>query len=131
MSIIGIGVDIVENLRIKKLILNKNFLNRIFTIDEIKKSKKIKNKTGYFAKRFAAKEAFSKALGSGFRNGLNFKDISIYNDKKGQPFIKVNNKLKLLIKKYFETNKVNIMLSISDEKNNSIAFIVIEKNENR
>ena len=85
MKIIGTGVDIVENSRIKKSILNNSFLNRVFTNEEILISKNMKNKSSYFAKRFAAKEAFVKSLGTGFKNGINFKDISIINDKLGKP----------------------------------------------
>ena len=80
MKTIGIGVDIIDNSRIKKSITNKRFLSKIFSNSEIKKSKNNINKTSYFSKRFAAKEAFSKALGTGFRKGLNFQDISINND---------------------------------------------------
>tara|TARA_Y100001970_G_scaffold282349_2_gene395010 strand:- start:196 stop:582 length:387 start_codon:yes stop_codon:yes gene_type:complete len=127
MKILGIGVDIIENLRIKKSILNKKFVKRIFTIDEINISKKTNNKISFFSKRFAAKEAFSKALGIGFRNSLNFKDISIINDNYGKPSIKLNNKLKKLIKKKFKTQKINIQLSISDENKHSIAFVILEK----
>ena len=96
MNFLGIGVDIVENLRIKKSILNKKFVKRIFTKNEINISKKINNKASFFSKRFAAKEAFSKALGIGFRNSLNFIDISIINDNYGKPSIEINNKLKNL-----------------------------------
>jgi len=85
MKIIGTGVDIVENSRMKKSITNNSFLNRVFTNKEILISKKIKNKTSYFAKRFAAKEAFVKSLGTGFRYGFNIKDISVINDKLGKP----------------------------------------------
>ena len=106
MKTLGIGVDIVKNSRIKKSILNKNFLRRIFTDNEIAKSKKITNKTAYFSKRFAAKEAFSKALGTGFRGTMNFKDISITNNKHGKPSIKINNKLHNLINKKFKTKKI-------------------------
>ena len=110
MKIIGTGVDIVENSRIKKSIANNSFLNRVFTNKEILISKKIKNKTSYFAKRFAAKEAFVKSLGTGFRYGLNLKDISIINDKLR-----------------FKINSFNFFLSISDEKKYSIAFVVFQK----
>jgi len=127
MKTLGIGVDIVQNSRIKKSITNKNFLLRIFTNDEINKSKKIKNKIAFFSKRFAAKEAFSKALGTGFRKTLNFKDISITNNKNGKPSIKINNKLHNLIKKKFKTKKINVLLSISDESEYSIAFVILEK----
>ena len=127
MKIIGTGVDIVENSRIKKLIANNSFLNRVFTNKEILISKKIKNKTSYFAKRFAAKEAFVKSLGTGFRYGLNLKDISIINNKLGKPSFFINKKIKNLIKKRFKINSFNFFLSISDEKKYSIAFVVFQK----
>ena len=127
MKIIGTGVDIVENSRIKKSIANNSFLNRVFTNKEILISKKTKNKTSYFAKRFAAKEAFVKSLGTGFRDGLNLKDISIINDKLGKPSFFINKKIKNLIKKRFKINSFNFFLSISDEKKYSIAFVVFQK----
>ena len=127
MKTLGIGVDIVQNSRIRKSITNEKFLLRIFTNDEINKSKKTKNKTAFFSKRFAAKEAFSKALGTGFRETLNFKDISITNNKQGKPSIKINNKLHNLINKKFKTKKINVLLSISDESKHSIAFVIIER----
>ena len=127
MKKLGIGVDIIENLRIKRSITNKRFLTRVFSNTEITNSKKTTNKTGYYSKRFAAKEAFSKALGTGFSKGLNFNDISIVNDKYGKPSIKMNNKIKHIINKRFKTKKVNVFLSISDEKKHSIAFVVLSK----
>ena len=99
MIIIGNGVDIVENKRIKNLLKNKNFINRIFTQNEINRSKKLNNKTNYYAKRFAAKEAFVKAIGEGFRNNIKFKDIDITKDKKGKPFINISNNIKKFLKK--------------------------------
>ena len=127
MATLGIGVDIVENSRIRKSINNKKFLLRIFTKNEIAQSIKTNSKVAFFSKRFAAKEAFSKALGLGFRKSLNFKDISIINNKYGKPSIKIKDKLQNIIKKQFKTNKVNILLSISDESKYSIAFVILEK----
>ncbi len=127
MKIIGIGVDIVDNKRIKKSIKNKQFILRIFSKKEIIQSKKIKDKTNFFSKRFAAKESLSKAIGTGFRKGLNFKDISIVNDKHGKPHYELNNKLKKLINSKFKVKKIKISLSLTDEKKYSIAFSVIHK----
>jgi len=127
MKIIGTGVDIVENARIKKSIVNNIFLKRVFTKEEILNSKKIKNKVSYFAKKFAAKEAFVKSLGTGFRNELNFKDISVTKDRLGKPSFLITNKIKNLIKKRFKINSFNFFLSISDEKNYSIAFVILQK----
>ena len=127
MQILGTGVDIVKNSRIKELLKNKNFISRIYTNSEISFSKKIKNKTSYYAKRFAAKEAFAKALGTGFRNDLNFKDISITNNKVGKPIFVINEKLKKIIKNQFNTTSFNFFLSISDEKKYSVAFVILQK----
>ena len=68
--IIGNGVDIVNNKRIEKSLQIKNFKKRLFTLHEISQSKNYKNKTNYYAKRFAAKEAFVKSIGTGFRNNI-------------------------------------------------------------
>ena len=126
MKIYGIGSDIISNIRIKKSLKNKKFLKRIFSMEEIKKGSKLKNKFMYFSKRFAAKEAFVKALGTGFRDNINFNSISILNDKKGKPYIKfeksLNKKIKLLIKK----KKLNVFLSLADEKDYSLAFVIIQ-----
>ena len=127
MQTLGVGVDIIENSRIKKSIKNKKFLSRIFSKIEIINSRKNIDKSGFFSKRFAAKEAFSKALGTGFRKGLNFNDISIVNDKYGKPSIKMNNKIRHILNKRFKTKNVNVFLSISDEKKHSIAFVVLGK----
>ncbi len=127
MKIVGIGVDIVKNKRISSSLKNKNFINRTFSKKEILISNKISNKSGYFSKRFAAKEAFVKALGTGFRNNLNFKDIQILNDKLGKPFYLINSKIKTIIKKKKKIEAFNLFLSISDEKDYSIAFTIIQK----
>jgi holo-[acyl-carrier protein] synthase len=127
MKTIGIGVDIININRIKFLLKNKNFINRIFSKNEILVSKKIINKTNYFSKRFAAKESLVKALGTGFRNNLNFKDIEINNDKLGKPYYLVKPKIKQLIKKRKKVNNFELFLSISDEKDYSVAFTIIQK----
>ena len=127
MKIIGIGVDIVKNNRIKSLIKNKNFINRTFSKKEISISKKILNKTNFFSKRFAAKESFAKALGTGFRNNLSYKDIEIINDKLGKPYYLTNDKIKNLIRRKKKINKFELFLSISDEKDYSVSFTIIQK----
>ena len=126
MKILGIGVDIVQNKRIKILLKNKNFINRTFGIKEIKISKKNSNKISYFAKRFSAKEALAKALGTGFRNNLNFKDIEILNDKLGKPYYFKSNKINKIINTRFNIRKFDLFLSISDEKDYSIAFTILQ-----
>ena len=126
MNILGIGIDIIENKRIKKSIKNKIFLSRLFTSLEIKNSRLIKDKSIYFSKKFAAKESFSKALGTGFRKGLNFKDIEILNDNFGKPYFRLNNKVNKIILKTLKVKNFDIFLSISDEKEYSVAFTIIQ-----
>ena len=126
MKIYGIGSDIISNIRIKKSLKNKKFLKRIFTIEEIKKGSKLKNKFMYFSKRFAAKEAFVKALGTGFRDNINFNSISILNDNKGKPYIKCEKSLNKKIKAFTKKKKLNIFISLADEKDYSLAFVIIQ-----
>ena len=127
MKILGIGVDIIQNKRIKDSIKNHKFKNRIYSTNELKLSSYSKNKTSFFSKRFAAKEAFAKALGTGFRDNLNFKDIEIKNDKLGKPYYAKTKKITQIIKKEFKVKNFNCFLSISDEKEYSTAFAIIEK----
>ena len=126
MKILGIGVDIIENNRIKNSIKNHRFKERVFTSKELKLSLLSRNKVCYFSKRFAAKEAFAKAIGTGFRNGLKFKDIEIINDKSGKPHYTKTKKITKIIQKNFKVKKFNCFLSISDEKDYSTAFTIIQ-----
>ena len=127
MKILGIGVDLIKNQRIKRLIKKNNFIKRTFSKNEIDHFKKYRNNDNYYSKRFAAKESFSKAFGTGIRNDLNFKDIEILNNRSGKPYFLKNKKIDKLIDKRFKTKKYNLLLSISDEKDYSIAFTIIQK----
>ena len=126
MRIVGIGVDIIENKRIKNSLKNLKFKKRIYSTKELAQSSLSKNKVGFFSKRFAAKEAFAKALGTGFSGNLNFKDIEIVNDKKGKPYYLKSKKISKIIHKNFNVKKYNCFLSISDEKDYSTAFTIIQ-----
>jgi len=127
MKILGIGVDIVENIRIHKSLKNVSFIKRVFSNLEISFAKNITNKKSYYSKRFAAKEAFSKAIGTGFRDNLNFKDITIVNDKFGKPSFVITDKIKKIVKKQFRISSFDFFLSISDEKKYSIAYAILQK----
>ena len=126
MKILGIGIDIIENNRIKNSIKNLNFINRIYSSKELKLSIISRNKVNYFSKRFAAKEALAKALGVGFRQNLNFKDIEVINDKMGKPYYVKSKKLTKIVKKNFNVKSFDCFLSISDEKEYSTAFTIIQ-----
>ena len=123
--ILGIGTDIISINRIKNSLKNKNFINRIFNEKEISKCKRINNSINCYAKRFAAKEAFSKALGTGISNGINFNEIVILNKKSGKPYINIIGQTKKVLDKKFKRKKTKISLSLSDEKKYAVAFVTI------
>ena len=125
MSIFGLGSDIVDINRIKKVLKNKDFIKKIFSKNEIKIIKaKLKTSINYCAKRFAAKEAFSKALGTGISGGILFKDISINNDKKGRPYIKLIGKTKSIVQRTIK-KRYKIFLTLTDEKKYALAVVII------
>ena len=129
MGILGTGIDIVENKRLKKILLkkNSNFKKKIFTINEIAYCEKKLNTISCYSKRFAAKEAFVKALGIGFRKNINFRDIEVANNLYGKPYIIKNKKIANKVKNLFKIKKFDILLSISDEKKHAIASVIISK----
>ena len=125
MSIYGIGTDIISIKRIKSSLKKKNFIKRIFNEQEVLKCKKITNYHNCYAKRFAAKEAFSKALGTGISSGINFNEIIILNKKSGKPYIYLKGITKKKIKRMFKQKKTKISLSLSDERDYAVAFVTI------
>ena len=125
MNIFGIGTDIVSVERIKISLKNKNFIKRVFNEKEVFKCKKITNSNNCFAKRFAAKEAFSKALGTGISNGINLNEIIVLNKKSGKPYINLIGQTKETLSKKFKGKKTKVSLSLSDEKKYAVAFVTI------
>ncbi len=125
MSVIGIGIDVVNIKRIKNILKKnkKNFLKKILNEKELKKN----ISEAFISKRFAAKEAFSKALGIGIGKNLSFKDITILNDKNGKPKILINNKIKKIISKLYKSKKFTIHLSLTDDYPFAIANVLILK----
>ncbi|UIP92793.1 holo-[acyl-carrier-protein] synthase [Wolbachia endosymbiont of Anopheles demeilloni] len=120
--IYGIGTDIVYIPRILRISqkYGQKFLNKVYTKKEIEISKKYNSqevRAKYFAKRFAAKEAFVKALGTGFSQGIIMKDIEIYSNIRGKPH--------LAITKDFISKDYKIHLSLSDDQDYATAFVVI------
>ena len=125
MKIYGIGTDIANINRIKKSLKNKNLINRLFNKNEIKKCNNQFNKANCYAKRFAAKEAFSKAIGTGISKGINFNEIIVHNIKSGKPSIKLLGNTKKVVNKILKKKKINIFLSLSDDKPFAVATVVI------
>ena len=125
MKLYGIGTDIVKISRISKSIKKKTFVNRLFNKDEIFKCEKTKNSANCFAKRFAAKEAFSKALGTGVAKGINFKEIIVLNEKNGKPYIKLIKNTKKSVDRMLKIKNYKISLSLSDEDKYAVAFVTI------
>ena len=125
MKLFGVGTDIIQVNRLKKSLKKKLFLSRIFNEEEIKKCKRTKKNLNCFAKRFAAKEAFSKALGTGISKGINFNEIVVLNEKSGKPYIKLINKTKKIVERKLKKKIYKISLSIADEKDYAVAFVTI------
>ena len=125
MRIFGVGTDIIRINRLKKSLNKKPFLLRVYSNEEIEKCKRTKINFNCFAKRFAAKEAFSKALGTGISKGINFNEIIVLNEKSGKPYIKLANKTKKIVEKKLKKKTYKISLSISDEKDYAVAFVTI------
>ncbi len=125
MKILGLGIDILNINRIKKMSSNliKKLSQRILTKLELKKYKKEKNKTLFLARSFASKEASCKALGTGIQKGIHFNDFEIIHNKNGKPQIYfLNNAAKILIKKH----ATKIHISITDEKKYVVSIVIIE-----
>ena len=125
MKIYGVGTDIVKIKRIKESIKKESFIKRIFNDVEISKCNKTIKSYNCYAKRFAAKEAFSKALGTGISKGINFNEIVVLNEKNGKPFIKLLKKTKEKVEKKLKKKKFKISLSLTDEDKYAVAFVTI------
>ena len=125
MKIFGIGTDIVKTNRIQKLLRKENSLEKLFNKEEIIKCKRIKKNVNCFAKRFAAKEAFSKALGTGISKGIYFNQIVVLNEKNGRPFIRLIENTKKNVEKKLKKKNYKISLSLTDEDEYAVAFVTI------
>ena len=130
MKIFGIGTDIVNIKRMEKIFIkkNNNFKNRIFSKREILYCENKKKSYSYYAKRFAAKEAFTKALGTGIRKDVNLKNIEISNNEYGKPFILLKGRLAKYLKKKVKNKKYDIYLSLSDDKPWAQATVILSYN---
>ena len=131
MRIFGIGTDIVNIRRIEQSLKKHkfSFKNKIFSKKEISYCEKRKNPGAFYAKRFAAKEAFSKALGTGIRKGINLKNIEISNNVHGKPFIVLKGNIANYLKKKIKSKKYDIHLSLSDDKPWAQATVIISCNK--
>ena len=126
--ILGTGIDLLKVSRIKKLLDNYGdiFVKKVFSEYEIKKNKNIILKVNKIAKSFATKEAFVKALGTGFTKEIFFKDISLKNEERGKPIIDLSNRVQEYLKKKTPNGyKTIINVSISDEKEYVISNVII------
>ena len=123
--IFGVGIDSIEVKRIKKQIdCSNKFKEKVFTAKEIEYCESKKNYAESYAARFAAKEAFLKAIGTGWSDGLQFKDIEILNDEKGRPKVYLHGKAKQII---LDNELNNIQVSLSHLKEIASAIIILEK----
>ena len=122
MPVTSIGVDICDIKRLREIEekFKTRFLQKIFTPGEIDYCEKKYNKHSSYAARFAAKEAFLKAIGTGLRDGFQWKDIEIENDDLGKPYFEFHGQTA----EFISSHKVH--LSISHTEKDAIAFVLIE-----
>lgn len=125
MAIFGVGTDIVKLERVERSYQRHGdkFAERILSSVELEVYSEKNNKVTYLAKRFAAKEAISKALGTGMREGIDFKQLSIVTNQLGKPEVVLQGKAQEWAQKS-EITKVH--LSISDERDAALAFAIAE-----
>ena len=130
MKIFGLGTDIVNIKRLERILKKKRntFKSRVFSKNEILYCDKKKNPFPFYAKRYAAKEALSKALGTGIRKGINFKDIEVSNNNFGKPYIKLKGSTANFLKKKIKAKKYSIYLSLSDDTPWAQATVIISFN---
>ena len=129
--IITNGIDIIDIRRIKKTIkkYGNRFKLRCFSLSEIERSEKKLRSAESYAKRYAAKEACAKALGTGLARGVFWKDIEIYNDKYGKPKIKLHKNALKFFQKITKNSRASLEVSLSDEFNYAIASVIIYENK--
>ena len=124
---IGLGSDLVDIRRVEKTLsrFGDRFKKRIFTENEIKKCEKRKESTSCYAKRFAAKEAAAKALGTGFRKGVFWRDLEVSNLPSGKPTIIFHGNSQIRLKKIVNDKEPDISLTITDEFPYAQAIVTI------
>ena len=122
--IFGTGIDIIDISRIKKAIDNNDgFVKKVFTSSEVEYCNSKKKYAESFAARFAAKEAFLKAIGIGWRDGIGFSDVEVCNNELGKPELVLHN----LAHKFCEDNNIgNISVSLSHSKDLATAIVILE-----
>ena len=125
--IYGNGIDIIDIERVRKVIrkYGNRFKKRCFSDNEIERSDKRLNSVESYAKRYAAKEACAKALGTGLARGVFWKDIEVVNNQYGKPFIKLHGKAKDIFRNMDKASDTKIEVSLSDEKKYAIANVTI------
>ena len=130
--IVGLGCDIVKVERIQTILNNYNdaFLAKIFSVSEQNDinriSDNVQKKACKAAKYFAAKEAFSKALGTGFSSGIKWNEVEVWHDEHGKPLLKISGKALEILEKLVEGKKVGLHLSLSDDYPYAQAVVIIE-----
>ncbi len=128
--ILGIGIDLISIKRIQELLAKfpQGFKDKVFSENENKKATRINDlnkQISFYAKRFAAKEAFAKACGLGIGRGINFNEIEILNDEFGKPHLKLLNNKEDFLKDHFKTTHIKIDVSLTDEENLAQALVII------
>lgn len=121
--IFGIGTDIIEVERVNKAVQKEAFKHKLYSEREIAYCE-TNRKAESYAARFAGKEAFFKALGTGWRDGMGLTEVEILNDELGKPYIELSGKTKEIV---VEKGIKNVHISLSHTKESAIAFVILEQ----
>ena len=121
--ILGVGIDITEIKKIEESIRSETFQRKVFTPAELKAADRLKNKAQYLAGKFAAKEAFMKAIGAGIHQEVWFTQIEVLNDEFGKPYVKVSGEAEARLK---ESSSEKIHVSISHSGEVAVAVVILE-----
>ncbi|MBA3883295.1 MAG: holo-ACP synthase [Chthoniobacterales bacterium] len=126
MSVLGVGVDIVENARIQHSLerFGDRFMHRVFTAGEIEYCQSMKFPARHFAARFAAKESVSKAFGTGIGRAMGWRDIDVHREGNGQPFVVLEGRAKQLAA---ERGVIVVWISLSHTEHHAVASAILER----
>lgn len=122
--IVGIGIDLIDIERIAKSIDSEVYLRKVFTQAEIEECQSVSNSTERFAGKFAAKEAFMKAIGKGIRQGVWFTQIEVLNEESGAPYIRVSDEVKTPM---LELSVKRVHVSVTHTKSAAAAIVILEQ----
>jgi len=126
--VVGIGIDLMDVSKMEDSIKSEAFIRKVFTDTEVAECHSMANAAERLAGKFAAKEAFMKALGKGIRQGIWFTQVEVLNEESGQPYIQIHGELK---KTLLEMGVTTIHVSVTHTRSTAAAVVVFENRDDK